>query len=103
MIEPELSFCFPGQEKIYSRLPVSQSFMHSFQGQRPDSVIQDLCPDQKVIICSLSKLKKLTKEIMVRSLARVNVGQPKPACAFQDKRRRSLARIADKERLSLEE
>jgi len=49
------------------------------------------------------KLKKLTKETMVRAMARVNVGQPKPACAFQDKRRRSLARIADKERLSLEE
>ncbi len=49
------------------------------------------------------KLKKLTKEIMVRSLARVNVGQPKPTCAFHDKRRRSLARIADKERLSVEE
>ncbi|MHB1743331.1 MAG: hypothetical protein ACYCPO_03775 [Acidobacteriaceae bacterium] len=32
MIEPEFSFCFPGQEKIYPRLPGSQSFMHSFQG-----------------------------------------------------------------------
>ena len=50
-----------------------------------------------------NKPKKLTKEIMVRSLARVNVGQPKPARAFQDKRRRSLARIADKECLSVEE
>lgn len=48
------------------------------------------------------KPKKLTKEIMVRSLARVNVGQPKPTCAFQDKRHRSLARIAEKERLSLD-
>ncbi|MHB1674625.1 MAG: hypothetical protein ACYCSP_10285 [Acidobacteriaceae bacterium] len=49
------------------------------------------------------KPKKLTKEIMVRAMARVNVGQPKPACAFQDKRHRSLARIADKEHLSPEE
>ena len=49
------------------------------------------------------KPKKLTKEIMVRAMARVNVGQPKPTSAFQDKRRRSLARIADKERLSVEE
>ena len=49
------------------------------------------------------KPKQLTKEIMVRSLARVTVGQPKPTCAFQDKRRRSLARLAEKERLTLEE
>jgi len=49
------------------------------------------------------KLKKLTKEIMVRSMARVNVGQPKPTCAFHDKRRRSLSRLTEKERLSLEE
>lgn len=49
------------------------------------------------------KLKKLTKETMVRAMARVNVGQPKPARAFHDKRHRSLARIADKERRSVEE
>ena len=48
-------------------------------------------------------LKKLTKEIMVRTMARVNVGQPKPTLAFQNKRRRSLARLAEKERLALEE
>ncbi|MDR5727531.1 MAG: hypothetical protein RB191_08900 [Terriglobia bacterium] len=49
------------------------------------------------------KLKKLTKEIMVRTMARVNVGQPKPTLAFQNKRRRSLSRLADKERISPEE